>query len=155
MTHYVDADASGNIRAILNDAIDTIPVTAQAITPAQVDEWNGARGPQRWTGTGFALDTVRVTARQRERLLAQFDAQIRRKGERAALVQLAFVVAELVDLVDISSLPAPRRARMAAVALRLKTLGAAFQAKKKAERDMDTGTDPDTISVPAVDDLDF
>lgn len=154
MTNYVDADASGNIRAILNDSIDQIPAEAVAITQQQVDQWNDSRDPLKWSNGAFVVDTSEIQRRDGKTLLSQFDREIEKADLKVALLQMAWLTSQVLPLVDISSLPVQRQTRINTIIGRLDKLAAAFRAKKKAQTDIAGGTDPATIPIPAVDAMD-
>lgn len=155
MTNYVHADNDGNIIAILSDSTDQIPAEAEAITQDQVDEWNASNHPRKWVGGAFVQDDAEITRQAGERKIRDLDRNLENANLRAALVQCCWVVGELIDVADLSSLSAQKQARINNIGDRLTKLGQAFRAKKQAEADILSGTDPDTITLPDVDSLDI
>lgn len=172
MTYYAHTDASGNVLEILSDvrtdakgnprldesgdpiAGDVIPQGSTPITFEQVQEWNRSRNPLKLENGSFVVNTNEVKRRQGEKLLTQFDREIEKADLKVAMLQMAWLTSQVLPLVDISSLPAPRQIRINTIIGRLDKLAAAFRAKKKAQTDLAGGTDPATIQIPTVDTMD-
>lgn len=152
--NYADIDADNRVRQLLSDEIDTIPATAIPVTPAQVGEWNASRKPLKLVDGAFVVDDEEVRRQDGRKLLTRFDREIEKADLRAVLLQVSWLLAQVLPQVDISALPAQRQTRINNIIGRLDKLSATHRARKQAETDLASGADPATITIPPVDSLD-
>lgn len=82
---------------------------------------------------------------------ATYDRQIEKINFNRLAIELAYVVAELADIADLSTLPATRRNRINATVTRMKKVVKVRRDQVKAKRDFAAGTKTLLSEIGAID----